>query len=89
MTGTNLYTESPMNWPPEDLVKCPSILSPPINILQCAVYHHGVIIPMSTQTAPHYPRYLRLLQGPCVRWVVGGWAGPRMEMPVVTTAVVI
>ena len=86
-----LYTQSPMNWTPEDLVKCSSIVSPPIKTSSLyAVYHHGVIIPRSvTQTAPHYARYLCLLQSPRVRWVMGGWTRPRVEMPVVTATVVI
>ena len=42
-----------------------------------------------TRAGPYYARYLCLLQGRGVGRVVGGGAGPRVEVPVVAAAVII
>ena len=75
-----------MNWSPEDVVEyCPPALSPSIQVTLGQETHMSSL----PCAGPHYARYLRLLQGRGVGRVVGGGAGPRVEVPIVTAAVII
>ena len=79
-----------MNWSPEDVVEyCPPALSPSIQVTLGQETHMSSLPSPMTRAGPHYARYLRLLQGRGVGRVVGGGAGPRMEVPVVAAAVII
>ena len=77
--GANLDAQPPMDWSPKDPVEyCAPVLSPPV-----------APRPGLARGAPHHLRYLRRLQGRRVGRVVGGGAGPRVEVPVVAATVII
>ena len=79
-----------MNWSPENVVEyCPPALSPSIHVTLGQVTHMSSLPSPMARAGPHNARYLRLLQGRGVGRVVGGGAGPRVEMPVVAAAVII
>ena len=75
MNSTNLNAQSPVNWITEDLVKCPSILSPPVkHLTMCILTRHILLTPVCGQRCSSLSPLSPPAPGPpCLAG--GGWLG--------------